>query len=126
MAYDVHLVRTTHWFEAASNPVTKHDVDRLIASDPELEWSTEDWIDMHDGRGKTVTRYFMILWKGQPCFWWYRDQIKCAGPSEVQVEKLVAMAEKLNANVVGDDGEAYRPTTWRAVYRGERCEDGDS
>jgi len=119
MAYDVHIVRTDDWLDAAKDPVTKQDVDELIASDPDLAWSTEDWVDMRDGRGKKVTRYFMILWKGQPCFWWYRDQIKCAGPSEEQVGKMVEMAATLTANVLGDDGEAYRPATWRAMYRGE-------
>lgn len=119
MAYDVHIVRTDGWLDAAKDPVTKQDVDELIASDPELAWSNEDWVDMRDGRGKKVTRYFMILWRGQACFWWYRDQIKCAGPSQEQVGKMVEMAVKLKVNVFGDDGEAYRPGTWQAVYRGE-------
>jgi hypothetical protein len=119
MAYDVHIVRTDTWFDAANDPITKRDVDELIASDSELEWSADDWVDMRDGRGKKVTRYFMILWQGQPCFWWYRDQIKCAGPTEEQVGKMVGMAAKLRAKVLGDDGEAYRPGTWQAAYRGE-------
>jgi hypothetical protein len=33
--------------------------------------------------------------------------------------KMVEMAGKLKADVFGDDGEAYRPGTWRAVYGGE-------
>lgn len=119
MAYDVHIVRTDDWLDAANDPITKPQVDELIASDPELAWSAEDWVDMRDGRGKNVTRYFMILWKGKPCFWWYRDQIQCSGPSEEQVGKMVEMAARLKANVFGDDGESYRPDTWRAVCRGE-------
>jgi len=46
MAYDLHVVRTKDWLEASSAPITKEDVDALIASDPELEWSTSDYIDM--------------------------------------------------------------------------------
>src|SRR5687768_13664545 len=106
MAYDVHIVRTQDWLDAANDPITKEQVDALIASDPELAWSTEDWVDMRDGRGQKVTRYYMILWKGQPCFWWYRDQIKCSRPSEDQVGKMVEMAARIRANVLGDDGEA--------------------
>jgi hypothetical protein len=53
------------------------------------------------------TRYYMITWRGQSCFWWYRDQIQCTGPAEAQQSKLIQMARALNAFLVGDDGEIY-------------------
>ena len=106
MAYDLHIVRTKDWAEAASKPITKQDVDALIAADPELAWSTDDYVEMADDAGVT-TKYFMITWQGQPCFWWYRDQIQCSGPDEAQQEKLVRIARALNAYAVGDDGEHY-------------------
>ena len=106
MAYDLHIVRTKNWLEASSAPITKQDVDALIASDPELTWSTTDYVDMSDHAG-AVTRCFMITWRGQPCFWWYRDQIQCSGPDEAQQSKLVQMAQALDAFAVGDDGEIY-------------------
>ena len=106
MAYDLHIVRTTNWLEASSAPITKQDVDALIAGDPELTWSTADYIDMRDDAG-AVTRYNMIIWRGQPCFWWYRDQIQCSDPDEAQQSKLVQMARALDAFAVGDDGEVY-------------------
>jgi hypothetical protein len=107
MAYDVHIVRTDSWLDAARDPITRPQVDALIASDSELAWSTDDWVDMSDDDGK-VTRYFAILWNGEPCFWWYRNRIECAGPSREQLAKMVEMAVELHANVIGDDGEAYR------------------
>src|SRR5690242_3277508 len=106
MAYDLHIVRTEDWTEAASAPVTEQDVDALIAAESELAWSTTDYVDMSDDGG-AVTRYWMITWRGQPCFWWYRDQIQCSGPDEAQVAKLVQMSRALHAHVVGDDGEHY-------------------
>ena len=106
MAYDLHIVRTKDWLEASSAPITKRDVDNLIASDLDLAWSTTDYVDMSDDTG-AVTRYWMITWRGQPCFWWYRDQIQCSGPDEAQQSKLGQMARALNAFVVGDDGEIY-------------------
>jgi hypothetical protein len=99
-------VRTKNWLEASTAPITKSDVDALIAGDPELAWSTTDYVDMSDDSG-AVTRYWMITWRGQPCFWWYRDQIQCSGPDESQQSKLVQMARALRASVVGDDGEIY-------------------
>ena len=105
MAYDIHIVRTKDWTEAASTPITKQDVDALIAADPTLKWSTTDYVDMADDG--VTTRYYMILWQGTPCFWWYRDQIQCSGPDEAQQLKLAQMARALNAYAVGDDGERY-------------------
>ena len=105
MAYDPHIVRTTDWTEAASAPITKQDVDALIAADSELKWSTTDYVDMADD-GFT-TRYYMIIWRGAPCFWWYRDQIQCSSPDDAQQLKLAQMARALKAYAVGDDGERY-------------------
>ena len=104
MAYDLHLVRTNDWLDAADAPVTKADVDALILSDTELSWSV-DYIDMQvDGEAK---RFHLIDWKGEPFFWWYQDQIKFNSPDKDALIKLVRMAEMLNAVVVGDDGEHY-------------------
>lgn len=41
MAYDLHLVRTSDWLDAADAPITKADVDALILADAELSWSTD-------------------------------------------------------------------------------------
>ncbi len=106
MPYDLHIVRTRDWLEASSMPITESDVQALIASDPELAWSTTDYVDMTDDRG-AVTRFWAITWRGQPCFWWHRDQIKCSGPDDAQQAKLVQMGQALKAFVVGDDGEIY-------------------
>jgi hypothetical protein len=106
MAYDMHLVRTKDWTEAAGAPISKDDVDSLLKSDPELTWSTTDYMDMKDDSG-TVTRYYAILWNGDPCFIWCKDQIICAGPSDAQQIKLVRIAQALGVYAVGDDGERY-------------------
>ena len=106
MAYDLHIVRTEDWTDAASAPITKQDVDTLIAADSELAWSSTDYVDMKDEAGVS-TRYYMITWRGQPCFWWYRDQIQCSGADEAQQLKLAQMARTLNAYCVGDDNEQY-------------------
>lgn len=105
MSYDLHLVRTEDWLDAASDPIRKNEVDRLVEGDPELAWSA-DFVDTRDDRGR-VTRYFMIAWRGESAFWWYRDQVLCEGPTNEQATKLVDMAERLGGHVLGDDGEKY-------------------
>ena len=104
MPYDLHIVRTPDLPDTSSAPITKSDVDALIASDPELAWSTTDYVDMRDD-AEVVTRYWMIEWQGQSCFWWYLNEIQCSRPNEAQISKLVQMARALGAYVVGDDGE---------------------
>ena len=79
MAYDMHVVRTKDWTVAAGAPISKDDVDTLLKSDAELTWSTTDYMDMKDDSG-TVTRYYTILWNGDPCFIWYKDQIMWCWP----------------------------------------------
>ena len=38
---------------------------------------------------------------------WYRNEIRCAGPNEAQLAKMIEMAVEFDANVLGDDGEEY-------------------
>jgi hypothetical protein len=105
MAYELHVARTRRWLKAASAPITKTDVDELIASDAELSWSTSDFVEMEED-GENV-RYYMIVWRGESCFWWHKDQITCSHPSEGQQLKLVRIAQALGAYAVGDDDERY-------------------
>jgi hypothetical protein len=105
MSYDIHVVRTPDRLDAAEKPITHEEIDAIITADPELEWST-DYVDMADDEGK-ATRYFMIAWLNDPCFWWYKDQVISSSPNEDQIMKLIRIAKRLNAIVVGDEGERY-------------------
>ena len=105
MPYDLHVVRTSNWLEAATNPIRREDVDLLVQSDSELEWSSSDYVEMKQVGG--ISRFYMIAWNGRSCFLWHQDQITCATSDEREIEKLVGIAQKLEANVVGDDGEQY-------------------
>jgi hypothetical protein len=107
MAYDLHVVRSIHWADAADSPITKSDVDALVEDDPELAWSDSELIIEAKDENGAVTAFYMIRWNGTPCFWWYRGQVVCCGPNDRQVAKLVRIAAALNARVVGDDGERY-------------------
>ena len=106
MSYALHITRTEDWTQAVTAPITKPDVDVLIAADPELGWSTTDYVDMKDESG-AITRYYMITWRGQSFCWWNRNEIECSSPDDAQILKLVQMARALKAHAVGDDGELY-------------------
>ena len=106
MGYDLHIVRTSDWLDAATSPITREEVAKLIESDLDLEWSVSDFIDMKDETGKAV-RFPLIAWRGRSCFCWYRDQIVCKDPDRDQTAKMIHIADALNAQVIGDEGEKY-------------------
>jgi len=103
---DVHIVRTDSWQDAATDPITKNQVDELIAGDPELTWSIDGWVNLSIDDDE-VNRSISILWKGQPYFSWNRNEILCPGPSDEQLAKMIEMAIALDANVLGHDGREY-------------------
>jgi hypothetical protein len=81
-------------------------LDDLIASDAELAWSIAHPAipsDVHDD----ASHHFVILWKGRPCFWRRRNEIRCDRPNEDQLAKMTRIAMALDANVVGHDGREY-------------------
>jgi hypothetical protein len=106
MGYDVHIVKTNHWLDAKNDPVTKQEVEILVEKDSELTWSQKDHADFTDENGVVVSN-FAIIWKNNPCFWWYKDQIMCSHARKEQVIKMVQMSKIIGARVVGDDGERY-------------------
>ena len=106
MGYELHVVRDKDWLQSAKKPITKNDVDALIATDKELSWSKHDYLDSKEPTGRVV-RYWMIEWRGDACFLWLRSEIIAKNPTEPQIRKLVQIAKKLKAQVIGDDGEMY-------------------
>jgi hypothetical protein len=117
MSYDIHVVRTRDWLDAAQKPISREEVDAVIQADSELAWSTTDYIDMRGDDGQ-VTRFYAILWKMKPCFYWLRSEVQCSGPDEKQIIKLVEIAKKLDAFVVGDEDELYEVK--RTIFGGSK------
>jgi hypothetical protein len=61
VAYDIHVVRTKDWLKASESPITKRDVDIAIAADPELEWSTSDYVDMAELHDRLEQSAFLLV-----------------------------------------------------------------
>jgi hypothetical protein len=106
VGYDIHIVRTNNWLEAESDPICKEDVDRMIASDPELQWSTADYVDVREVGG-IIKRYYAILWNRSPAFLWCKAEISCSNPTKQQIIKMIQVARTLGAKVIGDEQEEY-------------------
>lgn len=124
MGYDLHIVRTLDWQEAKESPITKEEVIHLVESDPDLEWSASDYVEMkvEDGellRYSTKGKVF-IKWRGISGFWWHQGEVNCKNPDEGQITKMIHMAQTLNAQVIGDEGERY--TLRRSLWGREKIE----
>ena len=111
LGYDLHIVRTRLWVDAADKPILKAEVDALVAGDRDPGWSTSDYIETSNpvtGDSIRITaRHPTITLKGDSCFWYQGTSMTCKNPSEFILIKMVQMARALNAMVVGDEDELY-------------------
>lgn len=107
MSYDVHVTRRNNWIDKDGKPITEQEWIKYIKSDPEMELRTEKRSDgVH---GKAVG-----IWlrgnegEGMPVYWDKRGEVILYEPrDDVQIKKMFAIAEALNAKLQGDDGEVY-------------------
>ena len=108
MGYDLHVVKTRSWVDAWRDPVTRDELEGWIALDPDLSWSAEDWHDRKDKATGKVVRTALVEWRGEYLGWFQDGEISSKNPDEALVFKLLSLAKKLGAMVVGDDDELYR------------------
>ena len=110
MGYDLHITRAEHWIEASSHPISSDEVMRLVAEDPELEVSLIDFYDRSTEEGG-IERIHPILWTAHSeeiALWFQDGEITTKNPDDATIVKMLEIAEKVQAQVLGDDGEVYR------------------
>jgi len=98
MGYDLHVTRADTWLESEAAPITFDEWEAFLLTDRSLRADAEASADS-------------VVWADHPNepspIWWYEGEVRCKNPDEATVAKLVAIAERLGAHVVGDDGEEY-------------------
>jgi hypothetical protein len=96
----------------------------VIEEDLELQLDTDTSCTMSDGE------YVFAAWNDQPgALGYYNGEIRVKNPSEPLIRKMVAVADRLKANVQGDDGERYpealesrrrrKPSFWQRLFGAE-------
>lgn len=108
MGYDFHITRANTWLESHLYPITKAEWDAIVASDSELETSADCWVERNTANG--VERTYDTVWIAHPDhvpFWWQEGEIKTKNADQATRRKMVEIASRLNARVVGDEGEEY-------------------
>lgn len=114
MGYDLHITRAEWWVESEDHPISLSEWQEVIKGDPQLR--LENAAEMKAPNGMTL-RYenpgiaVCIMEEEDeeyPVYFDYRDgRIVVKNPNDQIINKMKEIAEKLNANVIGDDGEIY-------------------
>ncbi len=99
MGYDLHITRAEDWTQNLSWQISSNEWLSIIQEDPELV------PDPHNGE-------FAVIWKSAPrsekgWFDWYQGNVFTTSPDRETVEKMLELANRLEAKVVGDNGELY-------------------
>jgi hypothetical protein len=99
VGYDLHITRRKNWSEAG-NDITAEEWLAYVAKDPELSLFPENGPHF-------------ALWSGKskhadPWLDWFNGNVYTKNPDEALIDKMLAIARSLNAQVQGDDGEIYR------------------
>ena len=109
MGYDIFITRAEHPNESSQCPIAEADWKRLLQSDPSLEVSPTDYYDRRPNDGRTE-RFQMVLWTAhpdRPPFMLIDGAVQIKSPDDATIRKMVEMASKLGARVVGEEGEIY-------------------
>lgn len=106
MGYEIHITRRKHWAHTGQPEITFAEWEAIVNSDPELELAmrntdtvpTANTVMMFDP-SRSAIRVF-----------WYSDgAIWVKKPCTAVLIKMLDIAHKLNARVMGDDEEIYAP-----------------
>lgn len=98
MGYDLHITRRSKWWDDEGPEISLVQWKAFMRSDAEVQ---------PDPDNGPVDFLYMAHPEEPWPLWWDRGEVRTKNPDEVTVRKLVEIAKKLKARVVGDDGEEY-------------------
>lgn len=109
MGYDVFITRAEHLDKNSDQPISETEWKALLQSDSSLEVSPADYFERRTADGKTE-RFQMVLWTAhpdRPPFMLIDGAVQITSPDEKTIQKMVEMAVRLRARVIGEEGEVY-------------------
>jgi hypothetical protein len=108
MGYDLYITRAESWLDTKKAPILQGEWNSVVEADPELELSTEDYDERQVKR--KIERVHAVIWTTHPDrvpLWFADGAVRTKNPDTATVKKLVALARKLNAKVLGEENEEY-------------------
>ncbi|MQY30024.1 hypothetical protein [Nocardia aurantia] len=110
MGYDLHITRSDVWYESLRTPITAAEWDAV---------ATASGIAVHTpGDADIAPLYDLEVPDGSTVpLQWYEGGIISygSGHSDAAILALAQLAARMNARLVGDDGEQYDPSTGKPV-----------
>jgi hypothetical protein len=103
MGYNFYITRAAEWSQNEGHEILPDEWLAIVQEDPELTVDTS--------HGKYLARWTGPSEYPDPWFDWHSGNIMTKNPDFPILDKMVALAHKLNARVVGESGEPYPPKT---------------
>ena len=110
MSYCVYITRAESWLDASSTPIAEDEWLAVVASDATLVVNKSDYVDRRLPDG-TIQRSHPVEWMqadDDNRLWWSHGAIECKNPSARWRGKMIELAARLHARVLGEEDEEYR------------------
>lgn len=115
MSYDVHICNTNFFWQSATLPIPIEYWNEIVKNDNEFDKEDISSKIEEVGLSIVVNSNQVAIWnnpKVNGCFnkvyFSYKDgRITVENPDEATIIKLKELSLKLNARVIGDEGEEY-------------------
>ena len=106
MGYDVHITRRQNWFDKEGPDISLAEWLAIIATDPEMRDGSVLRTD-DEGIAAWITYSQHGVGGNMGWFYYWRGQVVVKNPDEEMRRKLWQLAQRLGAQVQGDEGEIY-------------------
>src|SRR5688500_1543400 len=110
MGYELYITRAKSWLVSKESPIPQDEWDKVVDADPELVLSTDDFYVRKVGR--RTERIHPVIWRkhrDHVPLWFVDGAIQTKNPDVATVKKMVQIAKKLKARVIGEEAEEYGP-----------------
>jgi len=117
MGYELHITRQTDWFDEDPDlKISPDEWKNYVHGDPEMRLDNYCETKLEDGRILRIDEVGISVWlsytgnglNGNYAWFSYSDgNINVKSPDDEILKKMLLIAERLNAKVLGDDGERY-------------------
>lgn len=99
MGYDIHITRKDHWAD---------DAGPIISIDEWTEYARGD-ADISPDPDNPEREHWVVSGPDGPwpVWWTVNGEVVTKNPEPSAIEKMKAIANALQARVIGDDGEVY-------------------
>jgi hypothetical protein len=109
MSYNLYITRADNFWEAKEFPVKESEWRAVAEADPSLQYSIDDYYErrVEDGQAETIHPWLYMSLPETPPLWYEDGAIVAKNPDPRFIVKMVALAAKLDAHVIGEEGEVY-------------------